>query len=261
MDLKILYKWLLANKISLNCDKTEIIFFRKPGDKIPDIKIKLNGHRLYPSNYIKYLGVQIDEHLNGRFHCKLLLNKLKRANGMLSKARHMVSVAQLKMLYFAIFSSQLTYGCQIWAQKLNIFNRKIFTAQNKAIRIMTFSHFRASSKPIYGQLEILNLEDQVFLQNCLFVYDALINNSPICFSGYFTASQDIHSLGTRGASSNSLFVKHNSTLNYGIHSITSQCIFNWNRAIKILKQNLLLVTRGKLIFLLKQHFLQSYQNC
>ena len=53
MDLKILYKWLLANKISLNCDKTEVIFFRKPGDKIPDIKIKLNGHRLYPSNYIK----------------------------------------------------------------------------------------------------------------------------------------------------------------------------------------------------------------
>ena len=28
-DLKILYKWLLANKISLNCDKTEIIFFHK----------------------------------------------------------------------------------------------------------------------------------------------------------------------------------------------------------------------------------------
>ena len=26
-DLKILYDWLLANKISLNCDKTEIIFF------------------------------------------------------------------------------------------------------------------------------------------------------------------------------------------------------------------------------------------
>ena len=30
-DLKILYKWLLANKISLNCDKTEVIFFNKPG--------------------------------------------------------------------------------------------------------------------------------------------------------------------------------------------------------------------------------------
>ena len=40
----------------------------------------------------QYLGVYIDEHLNGRFHCNLLLNKLKRANGMLSKARHIISL-------------------------------------------------------------------------------------------------------------------------------------------------------------------------
>ena len=39
-DLKILYKWLLAKKISLNCDKTEIIFFRKPGQKTPVLRIK-----------------------------------------------------------------------------------------------------------------------------------------------------------------------------------------------------------------------------
>ena len=93
-------------------DITEIIFFRKPGQKSPNITVKLNGHRLYPSNYIKYLGVYIDEHLNGRFHCNLLLNKLKCANGMLSKARHLISLTHLKMLYFAIFSSHLTYGCQ-----------------------------------------------------------------------------------------------------------------------------------------------------
>ena len=29
-DLKTLYQWLLANKISLNCDKTEVIFFTNP---------------------------------------------------------------------------------------------------------------------------------------------------------------------------------------------------------------------------------------
>ena len=106
------------------------------------------------------------------------------------------------MLYFAIFSSHLTYGCQIWAQKQNIFNRKIHTAQKKAVRIMTFSHVRASGKPIYGQLKILKLEHQILLQNCLFVYDALTNNSPNCFTNYFTVSRDIHNSGTRGATNN-----------------------------------------------------------
>ena len=57
-DLKT-YIWLLANKISLNCSKTEIIFFHKTREKTPDIKIKMNGHRIYPSTNIKYLGVYL----------------------------------------------------------------------------------------------------------------------------------------------------------------------------------------------------------
>ena len=85
-DLKTLYKWLLANKISLNCDKTEVIFFHKPGFKVPNIKIKMNGIRILPSNHIKYLGLYLDETLNGSFHCDILAKTLKRGNGMLAKS-------------------------------------------------------------------------------------------------------------------------------------------------------------------------------
>ena len=46
-EKRIFYKWLLAIKISLNCDKTEIIFFHKPGEKVPDFE--MNGHRIFPS--------------------------------------------------------------------------------------------------------------------------------------------------------------------------------------------------------------------
>ena len=45
-DLKALNHWLLANKISLNSAKTEIIFFRKNQTKLPNIIIKLNGIKL-----------------------------------------------------------------------------------------------------------------------------------------------------------------------------------------------------------------------
>jgi hypothetical protein len=111
-DLKIIYKWLLANNISLNSDKTEIIFFHKPGEKAPFLKIKMNGHRIYPSKIIKYLGVYLDETLNGGYHCSILIRKLKRANGMLCKARHYIDLENLKTLYYAIFSPHLIYGCQ-----------------------------------------------------------------------------------------------------------------------------------------------------
>ena len=52
IDLKYLYSWLLANKISLNAVKTELFFFRKPNDNIPFNIIKINGMKIYQSKSI-----------------------------------------------------------------------------------------------------------------------------------------------------------------------------------------------------------------
>ena len=82
-DLKILSKWMRTNKISLNTKKTELIIFRSKQKVIKyDIKIKLNGKRLIPTNCIKYLGLYIDCHLDWSNHIKILSTKLSRAVGM-----------------------------------------------------------------------------------------------------------------------------------------------------------------------------------
>ena len=78
-DPRGLYKWLLANKISLNAAKTELIIFRKPSQKQPLINIKINGTRIVPVPSIKYLGVYLDSYLNGSAHCFQLQTKLQRA--------------------------------------------------------------------------------------------------------------------------------------------------------------------------------------
>ena len=61
LDLKNICKWLWANKISLNTSKTELLVFKHPNKIINyDFKIKMNGKKLYPSKFVKYLGVLID---------------------------------------------------------------------------------------------------------------------------------------------------------------------------------------------------------
>ena len=87
IDLKNLTNWLNANKISLNVSKTELIIFkpkRKPLDF--NMKIKLNGKRLYPADSVRYLGVKIDNELNWKSHINAIATKLNRANVMLYKA-------------------------------------------------------------------------------------------------------------------------------------------------------------------------------
>ena len=59
--MKDLSKWLSANKISLNVEKTELVIFKSPRKVLLDeIKIKLSGKRLYLSNSVKYLGIYKD---------------------------------------------------------------------------------------------------------------------------------------------------------------------------------------------------------
>ena len=257
-DLKILYNWLLANKISLNCDKTEIIFFHKQGEKPPNLKIKMNGHVIIPSKYIKYLGIYLDETLNGRFHCQDLTKKLKRANGMLCKARHYINLEDLITLYYAIFSSHLIYGCQIWGQHINTFNKKVFKLQNRALRIISFSNFHADSNPLYKNLRIIKLNDQITLQNCLFIHDTLKKVSPVCFHEYFKQTNVIHNQYTIGASLGCLYVTRSNTITYGLNSITRTCISNWNDITNTFNFDLASLSRKKLKGIIKSYFIQSY---
>ena len=165
---------------------------------------------------------------------------------MLCKARHFVPKDDLRTLYFAIFSSHLTYASQIWGQVTNSFNQKIFKLQSRALRIITFADFRADSNPIYRDLNILKLRDQIAIQNCLFVHDSLNNNSPSCFSDYFNLTRQIHPLHTRNASLGCLYPKDSNTTRFGLYSITNKCISIWNALSGVLNTDLATFSRYQL---------------
>ena len=270
IDLKCLVNWLLANKISLNTAKTELIFFRKPGEKIPEyIKIKINGHRIYPSSYIKYLGVYLDEYLDGSAHCFELQSKLRRSIGMISKVKHYLSPSELNSFYHATFSSNMLYGSQIWGiTSLNITN-KIKILQNRAIKLISQEYneilnaiLRARDTlneinnthtdsdtndeddendefevihvtPFYHSLKLLKFEDNITLKNCLFVHDFINNKLPESFDKYFTLCSEMSSTTTRQSGRGSLFMPNVNTVKYGSKSVKHQSILVWNQMIQL----------------------------
>ena len=119
-DLKSLSRWLRANKISLNAGKTELIIFRHPIKSVDyNLKVKIDGKRLYESDFVKYLGILIDPYLKWNYHTDLIAPKLSRAIGMLSKLRHFVNSNTLRSVYYGIFSSIMTYASQVWGQISN----------------------------------------------------------------------------------------------------------------------------------------------
>ena len=116
-DLKHLVNWLNASKISLIVKKTEMVIFKFKQKKLEgDLKIKLCGKRLYPTESVKYLVLKIDTNLNWGLRVNDCSIKLNRANALLFKMRKYVSLKISRSIYFAIFDLYLSYCYLVWVQ-------------------------------------------------------------------------------------------------------------------------------------------------
>ena len=64
-DLLNLNNWLKADKISIHVKKIKLVIFRSRKLTIDhSSKLKLDGKRLVPTKSVKYLRVQVEEHLH-----------------------------------------------------------------------------------------------------------------------------------------------------------------------------------------------------
>ena len=109
--MKQMNNWFKPNKISLNVEKTKLVILKSPRKVLSDdIKIKITGKRLYPSNSVKYLWVRIDKFLHWHDQMNNIAVKLNRANVLLLNIRNYVNMKTLRNIYSAIFDSHLTYS-------------------------------------------------------------------------------------------------------------------------------------------------------
>ena len=128
---KTLKNWLNANKSWLNISKTQVVLF-KSSRKLTDApwKLKLKRKRLYPTNSVKYLGINVDENFNWKQQIYDIFIKLNRENVILSQVRHFIDRETLKSVYHAILEPHLCYSSLAWAQNLNPIKR-LFVFQKK----------------------------------------------------------------------------------------------------------------------------------
>ena len=91
----------------------------------------------------------------------------------------MPPISLLKNFYYATFSSNLLYGSQVWGQSSNTVVKKDITVlQKKAVRITTFLDCIEHSTPIFKELTILKVDDNICVQNCHFVHDYFNDKRP-----------------------------------------------------------------------------------
>ena len=233
IDLKSLNYWLMANKISLNSSKTELIIFRDKNKHVPSLNIKLNGIKLVPKSEIKYLGLTMDEHLTFKTHINITNAKLKRANNLLALSRHYLPRNTLKQVYYAQFHSHLVYGCQVWGfENKNITQTQ--TLQKKAIRLMIFANNDLPTDNLFKELGILKLDDLIKTNNIIFTHKTLNNNSPSHFKNFYQLYTPSHDYPTINNPNSTYSIPSGSIklLDHEAGTFKRKCAEDWNDILK-----------------------------
>jgi hypothetical protein len=207
-DLKLLFNWLCANRLSLNVSKTEFIIFRPPRTKLAQrITLSLNRIKIFESTKIKYLGVVMDSKLTWKHHIFELRKKLNKAVGMIYKLKNIGCDQRiLRSLYYSLFQSHLTYGLCVWGTAHFDYINKLFLTQKRAIRAIASLDFNASTKDAFRTLQILKIHDLFKFQYASLMWDQDHNLLPECLNNLFVRVAETHSYETRASVANKLSI-------------------------------------------------------
>ena len=228
-ELRLVKKWLDANKLSLSIDKTNYIIFHSSSVNVPSgSDIKIGKKHIKRVKFVKFLGLLLDEHLSWKYHLSELSKKLARTCGMFFKIRNLLPLDVLVCLYNALFLPFLQYGLIVWGQTYASCIDPIFKLQKKAVRAISFQPRMSPSLPIFNDFKLLKLSEIFELRHLTFVFDSINKTSPSCFHDFFLLSSSVHQYSTRQASQGDLYMFKKNSLQYGLKSIRYHGAKLWN---------------------------------
>ena len=139
-ELASINQWFTSNKLSLNAKKTKYSFFHKPSkkDDIPLMlpKLTISNHVIERQEFIKFLGLLLDENLNWKEHIKYTENKIAKNLGLLYKVRIFLERNALLALYYSCTQTYINYANIAWGSTCRT-NLKKLTA-NKNMQYVLF---------------------------------------------------------------------------------------------------------------------------
>ena len=160
-DLEILHDWFLANKLTLNINKSTVILFGNHGGQ--KLKVHIDSIAIPQSTCTKFLGIWIDEHLTWCEHTNRLLLKLNANMNLLKMGQNFLNQHALKVIYFAQIHSNLSYGIGIWGSLIpKDAQTKLQKLQTSCLKTMTKSRRMDHT----DELKILNVEQLIHMELC-----------------------------------------------------------------------------------------------
>ena len=226
-EIKIIYSWVKANKLSLNIDKTNFMLFTPKRFSRAMDALLIDGKRIMEVSETKFLGVIIDNKLNWKPHIRHVCTKVAKGIGIILKARKVFNHETLSTLYYTFVYPYLNYCIHVWGRAYNTHLKDLCVLQNKIIRIINGIPPRTNVDHLYIQQNILSVNRLYYYNRGIFMYKFSNGMLPEMFDSFFSRIEDTHSYHTRQSSAKHLYVNFRSTSRGQRSCIYSSAII-WN---------------------------------
>lgn len=198
LELSKLDEWVIANKLSLNIEKTKFMIFSNRKFNAPlNNNISIRNNPLTNVNSIKFLGFILDNRLHWDLHTKHISNKIAKGVGIIGKARKYLPQETLKTLYYSFIYPYLTYGIEVWGCIYRSLMLPILKLQKKVSRIITNAPYRTPSVTLFNQLGLIDIHKLYIFKICTFMFKVEKGKFPSIISNMFVKQCYIHGYITR----------------------------------------------------------------
>ena len=224
VELSHVSSWFNANKLTVHPAKSKFIIFHPRRKQInsSDINIFINNSLITRVQEDKFLGIIIHENLSWKPHISAVCDKVSKVIGVLCKSRRYLPLNTLKTLYNSLFLPYINYCSLIWASTYASYLKPLYVLQKKAVRVITFSPPRTSSKPLFSKHNILSLYSIYKFHVACFVFSHFNSLLPTPVSSILHFNSEYHDYMTR-----SRFNLHKTCHKYQF-AITWQAPIIWN---------------------------------
>ena len=159
-ELSIVVEWLNINKLSLNKAKSKYMIFHVPSKSTHSLTLKIDNTNIEKVDEFNFLGLTLDSNLNWKKHTEKIYNKCAKIIGILNRLKYVLPLEIKFILYNSLILSHINYCIIAWGYKGN----RLIKIKKNAVRIITLSGYNSHTEPLFKQLNLLKIEDQLKLQ-------------------------------------------------------------------------------------------------
>lgn len=190
-ELRNTVSWFKANKLELNTKKTKFIVFASNRKAQPGLcSLNLGETTIEQVTTHKYLGITLDSSLHWAPHIEQLTKKLAFGCFTLIKARKHFSPHVLRLIYFAVFHSHMTYCIESWGFTYASYCKSLCVIQKRAIRILAGAPRNQPSAVLFTEFNILPFDRVRDFNTAVIIHKILTTNNPYHSSTLITPKRD-----------------------------------------------------------------------